>query len=242
MLDNREGQTIPTMLFKTRQQNDWVDVSSDALFTNKRVVVFALPGAFTPTCSASHLPRYNELYPVFKANGIDDIYCLSVNDTFVMNAWQASQNAEKITMLPDGNGEFSQAMGMLVDKKHLGFGQRSWRYAMVVNNGKIEKMFIEPEVDGDPFGVSDADTVLNYVNPNAKPLPAITIITRKGCSHCSRAKELLTAKLLPFEEIELTNNVTDRSLTALSGAQSTPQIFIDGQLIGGADDLEVFFK
>ncbi len=242
MLDNREGQTIPEVTFKTRQNSEWLDVTSNDLFANKKVVVFALPGAFTPTCSSSHLPRYNELYPVFKDNGIDDIYCLSVNDTFVMNAWQDDQSAEKITMLPDGNGDFSKGMGMLVDKQNLGFGSRSWRYAMIVNDGVIEKMFIEPEVDGDPFGVSDADTVLTFINPEAKALPTVSVITRKGCPHCTRAKELLIAQGLPFEEIELSQNVTNRSLTALSGAHTTPQIFMDGKLIGGADELEKFFR
>jgi glutaredoxin-like protein len=242
MLENREGQTIPEVTFKTRQNSQWLDVTSNDLFANKKVVVFALPGAFTPTCSSSHLPRYNELYPVFKDNGIDDIYCLSVNDTFVMNAWQDDQSAEKITMLPDGNGDFSKGMGMLVDKQNLGFGSRSWRYAMIVNNGVIEKMFIEPEVDGDPFGVSDADTVLTFINPEAKALPTVSVITRKGCPHCTRAKELLIAQGLPFEEIELSQNVTNRSLTALSGAHTTPQIFMDGKLIGGADELEKFFS
>ncbi len=242
MLDNREGQTIPEVTFKTRQNSEWLDVTSNDLFANKKVVVFALPGAFTPTCSSSHLPRYNELYPVFKDNGIDDIYCLSVNDTFVMNAWQDDQSAEKITMLPDGNGDFSKGMGMLVDKQNLGFGSRSWRYAMIVNDGVIEKMFIEPEVDGDPFGVSDADTVLAFINPEAKALPTVSVITRKGCPHCTRAKELLIAQGLPFEEIELSQNVTNRSLTALSGAHTTPQIFMDGKLIGGADELEKFFR
>lgn len=242
MLENREGQNVPAVTFKTRHNNEWLDVTTSELFDNKKVVVFALPGAFTPTCSSSHLPRYNELYPVFKDNGIDDIYCLSVNDTFVMNTWQDAQSAEKITMLPDGNGEFSKGMGMLVDKQNLGFGDRSWRYAMIVNNGVIEKMFIEPEVDGDPFGVSDADTVLKHINPEAKALPTVSIITRKGCPHCTRAKDVLTANGLPYEEIELSKSVTDRSLTALSGAHTTPQIFMDGKLIGGADDLENFFK
>lgn len=242
MLQNREGQQVPAVTFKTRQSSDWVDITSAELFDNKRVVLFALPGAFTPTCSSSHLPRYNELYPVFKANGIDDIYCLSVNDTFVMNAWQDDQNAHQITMLPDGNGEFSAGMDMLVDKTDLGFGKRSWRYAMIVNNGMIEKMFIEPDVEGDPFDVSDADTVLNFINPDARALPTVTLITRKGCPHCTRAKETLTTQGLAYEEIELDQSVTNRSLTALSGAHTTPQVFIDGQLIGGADDLEAYFK
>ncbi|MCU7837438.1 MAG: glutathione peroxidase [gamma proteobacterium symbiont of Taylorina sp.] len=242
MLENREGQKVPSNTFKTRQNNEWTDVTSSDLFDNKKVIVFALPGAFTPTCSSSHLPRYNELFPVFQANGIDDIYCLSVNDTFVMNAWQADQNADNITMIPDGNGEFSKAMGMLVEKQNLGFGDRSWRYAMIVNNGIIEKMFIEPEVEGDPFGVSDADTVLKFINPEAKALPTVTIISRKGCPHCDRAKDLLNAKGLVFEEVVLSQSVTNRSLTAMSGAHTTPQVFMDGKLIGSADDLEAYLK
>ncbi len=242
MLENREGLKVPSVTFKTRQNSEWTDISSADLFDNKRVVLFALPGAFTPTCSSSHLPRYNELYPVFRENGIDDIYCLSVNDTFVMNAWQDDQAANNISMIPDGNGDFSKGMGMLVDKRDLGFGDRSWRYAMIVDNGIIEKMFIEPEIEGDPFGVSDADTVLKHINPDAKPLPAVTLITRKGCPHCTRAKELLYAKGLPYEEVELNSEVTSRSLMALSGAQTTPQVFMDGKLIGGADDLEAYFS
>jgi glutaredoxin-like protein len=242
MLENHEGQKIPSVTFKTRKNSVWLDVTSQDLFTDKKVVLFALPGAFTPTCSSSHLPRYNELYPVFQANGIDAIYCLSVNDTFVMNAWQDDQSAEKIIMLPDGNGEFSQAMGMLVKKQNLGFGDRSWRYAMIVNNSIIEKMFIEPEVDGDPFGISDADTVLKFINPDAKALPTVTLITRKGCPHCTRAKEILTVNGLPYEEVELSQTITNRSLTALSGAYTTPQVFMDGQLIGGADALDDYFK
>ena len=131
---------------------------------------------------------------------------------------------------------------MLVDKKNLGFGDRSWRYAMIVDNGVIEKMFIEPEVDGDPFGVSDADTVLKYINPEAKALPTVTMITRKGCPHCTRAKELLTTNGLSYEEVELNQEISNRSLTALSGAHTTPQVFMDGKLIGSADDLEAYFK
>ena len=140
MLQTKEGQTVPQVVFHTRQGNDWVDVTSDQLFKGKTVILFALPGAFTPTCSSTHLPRYNELAPIFADNGVDDIICLSVNDTFVMNAWAEDQKAEKITFIPDGNGEFSEAMGMLVDKSDIGFGKRSWRYSMLVKDGVIEKM------------------------------------------------------------------------------------------------------
>ena len=127
MLENRQGQRVPQVTFRTREGNEWQDVTTDDLFQGKTVVVFALPGAFTPTCSSTHLPRYNELAPVLKANGVDDIVCLSVNDGFVMNAWAGDQSAGNIRFIPDGNGEFTDKMGMLVDKQDLGFGPRSWR-------------------------------------------------------------------------------------------------------------------
>ncbi len=139
MMSSREGQAVPQVTFKTRQNDEWVDVTSDELFKNKTVVVFSLPGAFTPTCSSSHLPRYNELADTLKTNGVDDIVCMSVNDAFVMNAWNVDQESENITLIPDGNGDFSAGMDMLVDKSAIGFGKRSWRYSMLVKNGIIEK-------------------------------------------------------------------------------------------------------
>jgi len=167
---------IPNVTFKTRVRNDalggpnpfeWKDLSSDDIFKGRNVVVFSLPGAFTPTCSTSHLPRYEELYADFQAQGVDAVVCVSVNDAFVMFQWGKSQNAKNVFLLPDGNGEFTRKMGMLVDKNNLGFGQRSWRYSMYVENGEIKKMFIEPGFQDncptDPFEVSDADTMLNYL-------------------------------------------------------------------------------
>jgi len=169
-------QTIPSVIFKTRVRNDaidgpnpfeWKDLSTDELFGGKRVVLFALPGAFTPTCSTSHLPRYEALYDEFAALGVDEIVCLSVNDAFVMYQWGLAQGADKVFLLPDGNGEFSRKMGMLVDKSNLGFGMRSWRYAMYVEDGEIRKLFAEPDFADncptDPFEVSDADTMLSYL-------------------------------------------------------------------------------
>ncbi len=167
---------VPSVTFKTRVRNDalggpnpfeWKDVSSDDIFKGKNVVLFSLPGAFTPTCSTSHLPRYEELYADFKAQGVDAVVCISVNDAFVMFQWGKSQNAKNVFLLPDGNGEFTRKMGMLVDKRNLGFGQRSWRYSMYVENGEIKKLFSEPgfqdDCPTDPFEVSDADTMLNYL-------------------------------------------------------------------------------
>ena len=168
--------TVPKVTFKTRVRNEalggpnpfeWKDLSTDEIFKGKRVVVFSLPGAFTPTCSTSHLPRYEELYDKFKALGVDSVVCVSVNDAFVMFQWGKAQGANHVFLLPDGNGEFSRKMGMLVDKSNLGFGMRSWRYSMVVNDGEIEKMFVEPGYEDncptDPFEVSDADTMLKYL-------------------------------------------------------------------------------
>jgi len=240
MLENREGKTVPDVTFRVIEEGDWKNITTDQLFANKTVIVFSLPGAFTPTCSSTHLPRFNELAPVFKQNGVDDIICMSVNDTFVMNAWKELQESDNVTVLPDGNGEFTDGMGLLVGKKDLGFGDRSWRYSMLVKDKVIEKMFIEPEVDGDPFEVSDADTMLDYINTDAVKPEFVSIISRKGCIHCDRARKALDTHNMPYEEIELGQGITSRSLRALSGATTTPQVFIGGKLIGTADDLETY--
>ena len=203
MFTAREGQAVPQVTFHTRKGDQWVNVTTDELFKNKTVIVFSLPGAFTPTCSSSHLPRYNELAPVFARLGVDDILCVSVNDTFVMNAWKDDQKADRITFIPDGNGEFTAGMGMLVEKEELGFGKRSWRYSMLVRNGVVEKMFVEPEEPGDPFKVSDADTMLKYLSPEYKVQESVSIITKPGCPYCAKAKQMLMDKGIAFAEIIL---------------------------------------
>lgn len=241
VLKSQEGQHVPQVTFPILVDGAWEKVGSDALFKGKTVVLFALPGAFTPTCSSMHLPRYNELAGTLKANGVDSVICLAVNDPFVMGAWQEAQKAEGIYFLPDGNGEFSAGMGMLVDKSDIGLGKRSWRYSMLVKDGLIEKMFIETEDPGDPFKVSDADTMLGYINPKAAPPPRITIFSKKGCPHCARAREMLNKEGDRFEEIELwSNGISYSSLQAVSGQETTPQVFIDGQHIGGADELALW--
>ena len=167
---------VPNVVFKTRVRDEsvggdnpyrWEDKSTDDLFGGKKVVVFSLPGAFTPTCSSNHLPRYDELYDEFRAQGVDAIICVSVNDAFVMFKWGKEQGNQNIFLLPDGAGEFTRKMGMLVDKSNIGFGMRSWRYSMLVNDGVIEQMFVEPgfsdNCETDPFEVSDADTMLAYL-------------------------------------------------------------------------------
>lgn len=234
------GSTVPSVVFHTRQGDAWVDVSTDDLFKGKKVVVFSLPGAFTPTCSSTHLPRYNELAKEFFARGVDSILCVSVNDTFVMNAWLADQEAENITVVPDGNGDFTRGMGMLVSKEDLGFGDRSWRYSMLVKDGVVEKAFVEPVKDGDPFEVSDADTMLKYIDPNWKDQPSIAVFSKPGCPFCAKAKQALHDKGLAYEEIVLGRDATTTSVRAITGKTSTPQIFIGGQYIGGSDDLEVY--
>ncbi len=168
MSANREGQPVPEVTFHTRQGAEWVDRTSKEIFANRTVIVFSLPGAFTPTCSSTHVPRYNQFAPAFHKAGVDEIICMSVNDAFVMNEWQEDQHAGDITFIPDGNGEFTEKMGLLVNKDAIGFGRRSWRYSMLVRNGIIEKMFVEPQEPGDPFKVSDADTMLAYLAPNAR--------------------------------------------------------------------------
>lgn len=241
MLKSKQGQPVPEVTFRTREDYNWVDVTSAEIFSGKTVVLFSLPGAFTPTCSSSHVPRYNQLASTFQANGVDEIVCVSVNDAFVMNEWKEDQKADHIIFIPDGNAEFTSGMGMLVDKDNLGFGKRSWRYSMLVKNGIIEKMFIEAEVPGDPYNVSDADTMLEYIAPGAdKPLD-VSILSRRGCPHCARAKQLLAESGIEYEELILNRDYTDRSLRAVSGVPTFPQVFINGQHIGGADELEAWF-
>jgi glutaredoxin-like protein len=163
-----------------------------------------------------------------------------VNDAFVMEEWRRSQNADRVSFLPDGNGEFTDGMGMLVDKDDLGFGKRSWRYSMLVRDGVIEKMFIEPDVPGDPFDVSDADTMLAYLDPEAANPHDVAVFSRPGCAFCATAKTLLNDAGIEFEELVLNQDYTDQTLRAISSATSYPQVFIDGVHIGGADELQAW--
>ncbi len=173
---------VPKVTFKTRVRDEavdgpnpfrWEDKTSDDLFKGKRVALFALPGAFTPTCSSTHLPRFEELYDQFIAAGIDEVYCLSVNDAFVMYQWGQHMGAKKVKLLPDGSGEFTRKMGMLVHKDNLGFGMRSWRYSALIDDGEVKKIFAEDgfsdNCETDPFDVSDADTLLAYAKEVMAP-------------------------------------------------------------------------
>lgn len=242
MFENKENKEIPAVTFKTRNGDAWLDVTTEEIFKDKTVIVFSLPGAFTPTCSSSHLPRYDELAPVFKEHGVDEIVVVSVNDTFVMNAWADDQGTKNIKFIPDGNGTFTDGMGMLVDKEELGFGKRSWRYSMLVKNGVVVKHFIEPNEPGDPFKVSDADTMLSYIAPDYKVKESVTIFTKPGCPHCNKAKQSLQDHGFEYEEVVLGKDATTVSIRAITGKTSVPQIFIGGKHIGGNDDLEEFLK
>jgi peroxiredoxin len=167
---------VPDVVFKTRVRDEsiggenpfrWQDVTSNEIFGGKKIVLFALPGAYTPTCSTSHAPGYEEHSQEFKDLGIDEVICLSVNDAFVMYQWAQKLGLKNVRMLPDGNGEFTRKMGMLVKKTNLGFGDRSWRYSMYVDDGAIKQMFIEKgftdDCPDDPFEVSDAKTMVEFL-------------------------------------------------------------------------------
>lgn len=170
------SHTVPSVVFKTRVRDEsiggdnpfrWQDVSSDDIFPGKKVIIVALPGAFTPTCSSTHLPGYEAKYDELKELGIDEVYCVSVNDAFSMYQWSKQLGVSKVKMLPDGNGHFTKGMDMLVKKENLGFGDRSWRYAMVVDNDEIVKIFSEAgkcdNAETDPFECSDVNTMLEYL-------------------------------------------------------------------------------
>ena len=172
-VDPKVGELVPQVVFKTRVRDEsiggdnpykWQDVTTDDLFAGKRVVLFSLPGAFTPTCSTYQLPGFEALYEQFKEKGVDEIYCMSVNDTFVMNAWAKDQNLKNVKVIPDGNGEFVKGLGMLVEKNNLGFGKRSWRFAALVSDRVITNWFEEPghvdNADDDPYGETKPENVL----------------------------------------------------------------------------------
>ena len=174
----RIGSIVPAVVFKTRVRDEsvggpnpfrWQDVNSYEYFGGKRVIVFSLPGAFTPTCSTMQLPGFETMYEEFKQkHGIDEIYCISVNDAFTMNAWAKAQDIKNVKVIPDGNNDFTSKMRMSVDKSNLGFGDHSWRYAMIVNNGVVEAWFEEPgyanNCETDPYGETSPENIMNWLN------------------------------------------------------------------------------
>jgi peroxiredoxin len=220
------------------RDGQWQQVDCDTLFGGRRVIVFGVPGAFTPTCSSHHLPRFNDLAPELLRHGVEEIVCVSVNDPYVMEAWAREEQADRVTLLADGNGEFTQSIGMLVDRRDVGFGMRSWRYSMLVENGRVTKLFCEPEEEGDPYHVSDAETMLRFLDPDAKEPDEVVIFTREGCPHCARAKELLETAGFDYLEFPLGDGIRGRVVRAVSGRPTVPQVFLNGELVGGADELQ----
>lgn len=173
----KEGYRIPEVEFIFRENGEFVTRNSSDLFSGKRVVIFSLPGAFTPTCSAYQLPGFEEKFSDFSALGIDAIYCISVNDGFVMNAWAKDQNIKNVQLIPDGNAYFTRSMGMLVRKSNLGFGERSWRYAAIVDDGTIEKLFVESgqtdNATSDPYQETTPEKVYEYVKSTVREVATV---------------------------------------------------------------------
>ena len=175
-LKRMEGKKVPRVKLRTRVRDRkikknpyrWKTVDTGNMFKNKKIVVFSLPGAFTPTCSSKHLPDFEKKYSELRKKGVDEVICMSVNDAFVMHNWKKKMNIKNVRLVPDGNGEFTEKMGALVKKNNLGFGDRSWRYSMFVDNGKIIKLFSEPNMGDnhktDPFSVSSVHSMLNYID------------------------------------------------------------------------------
>jgi glutaredoxin-like protein len=237
---SREGSRVPDVELAELNEGQVRRIPSGELFAGRRVIVFALPGAFTPTCSTAHVPGYVAHLKDFKDAGVDDVVCLSVNDPFVMEAWQRSEKAQGVRFVADPFGEFTQAMGMSIEHRDALLGTRSWRYSMLVNDATIEKMFIEPDVPGDPFEVSDADTMLKYLRPNHRTLGPVLMLARHGCPFCARAKEMLQKRGIAFDAVYLGDDLTMQGVQAASGTAKVPQVFVGGKLIGGADKLEEF--
>ena len=159
----KQGDKLPSVTFKVRSLGQWTKTNTDTYFKDKKVILFGLPGAFTPTCSNQQLPGFDKLADVFKEHGIDDIYYISVNDSFVMNAWADNKKIQNVKFIPDGNGEFTKQVDMLADMSIVGFGMRSLRYAAIINNGTVEVLFEEPKDVANSYGVSSPENVLKYL-------------------------------------------------------------------------------
>lgn len=237
-----EGRRVPDVAVHVVEHGRALPIRSGELFAGRRVVAFALPGAFTPTCSSQHLPRYEELADAFKAAGVDALLCISVNDPFVMAEWGRSQGVHRVQLVADGNGDFTDGMELAMQKRELGFGRRSRRYSMLVEDGVVRKLFLEAEGPGDPFEVSDADTMLAYLAPDAPRPHHVAIVTKPGCPFCLRAKEALHAHGVPFVEVALEDSVRGRALGALAGSSTVPQLFVDGRVIGGTEQIDAWLR
>jgi peroxiredoxin len=231
-----EGIRIPDVRVHLCTKSSARGVSSAELFAGRRVVAFALPGAFTPTCSSQHLPRYEELMPVLEQH-VDAVLCIAPNDPYVVEEWARQQGVERVQMVADGNCDFTRAMGFEIDHSAKGMGLRTRRYSMFVRDGMVEKLFMEPDEPGDPYGVSDADTMLDYLAPGSPRPPRIVVFSKPYCPHCARAKKALDARGLRYHEVPLGDGVRGFVLGAIASATTAPQVFIDGRLIGGEEEL-----
>lgn len=240
MAHRLEGSKVPEVTFRVLDKGKLVDLPSAELFDGQTVVLFALPGAFTPTCSNRHVPRFQELARALGDEGVDEIVCLAVNDPWVMDAWAREQHAGALRFVPDTDGAFSAALGMLVDKPDL--GRRSRRYAMLARHGVIEKVFEEPDTGGDPYGVSDADSVLRHLDPDAPLLHPAAAFVRAGCPFCQRALRLLHDHDIACETIAVGEGLSMQAVLAVSGRSTVPQVFIGGRHIGGLDDLQAWLE
>ncbi|HZR37698.1 MAG TPA: glutathione peroxidase [Nevskia sp.] len=233
---------VPTVPLQVLQDGQPRMLDSAELFGGRTVIVFGLPGAFTPTCSSQHLPRYEELAPQLRRHGVDDIICIAVNDAYVMDAWARNQGVREVRMVADGNGDFTRAMGLLMDQSGKGLGGRSRRYSMLVRDGRIEHLLVEPDEPGDPYTVSDADTMLRHLAPHAKAPPRIAVLSKPGCPYCARAMRKLESRGLSYVEVPLDDSMRQRVLGAVAGASTAPQIFADGRRIGGESELDDYLR
>ena len=233
-----QGQRLPFTEFRMRRDGELIEVTTETLFGGRTAVAFGLPGAFTPTCSRAHVPRFVELEPQLREHGVDAVLCLAVNDAYVMEAWQREQHADALIFVPDGNGDFHRALGLLADLRDDGFGMRARRYAMVVRDRVIDIALIEPNDAGDPYGVSSAESVLDWLAPSHEAVQDIVVFTRPLCAHSTRAKRLLDRAGLRYDAVDL----KPRGVRAVSGARTTPQVFVKGRLLGGCDALEGWLR
>ena len=212
-------------------------IGSRAFVGSGRVALIGLPGAFTPTCTGLHVPRFEELADELAQAGVSRILCTAVNDAFVMDAWRHSLRTTRIEYAGDGNGDLHRALGLLRDMRDEGMGERARRYTMLVRDGTIEKAWVEADEAGDPFAVTTADVMLHHLRPDAHPLD-VMVFTRPNCGWSRRALQALDAAHIPYRTAE----VGPRGLRGVAGRQTTPQVFVDGEHIGGCEDLEAWLR
>lgn len=238
-----EGDPLPDVrLYELRDQQPQAIDSASLCGDGRTRVLFALPGAFTPTCSSQHLPQYEDAIDELRRLGVDEVICLAVNDPYVMAAWAEQQQVRAVRMLADGNGAFADAMGLRIDQAAQGLGLRSRRYSMLVRDGRIAKLFVEPDQPGDPYGISSADTMLRYLSPDRRPPPHVALLSKPGCPYCAQARALLDEAGLHYTDVPLPDATRSRVLAAIAGSATVPQVFVDGRLVGGNEALTAWLR